>query len=502
MTASKKLVVIGGGFGAIASALRAKKMGFDVTIFDKAAKLGGKAQVYTRGKFKHDAGPTVITAPFLIDELFELFNKKRADYIQLIRLTTWYQFRFSDSTLFNYGGSIDDTLAEIEKISPLDKKGYLSLLEASKQIYNVGFEKLATQPFHKITTLLKSTPSMLKLKSYQSVWSLVCSHLTSNKLRQAFSIQPLLVGGNPFDTTSIYSLIHFLERKDGIYFAKGGTGNLINALTKLMQEQQINIQLQQNIVTIHTDKHHQKVTGVTTENHDFFPCDYIIANTDPHYLYQYLLPKKAVHLSAKIKNRFAKKSMGLFILFFGTTKKYPDIEHHTISLGPRYESLLRDIFDRKIVPDDFSLYLHRPTATDDSFAPEGCDSFYALVPVANLQGGQNWDVLGPKLQKRVLENLEETLLPGLTQHLDHAFYKCPKDFQQEHHNVDGEAFSIAPLFYQSAWFRYHNQAEGVKNLFLVGAGTHPGAGLPGVLSSAKVTSKLLSKVASQTKDTV
>ncbi|MEC8882245.1 MAG: phytoene desaturase family protein [Pseudomonadota bacterium] len=501
MTTQKKLIVIGGGFGGIASALRARKLGYDVTIFDKASKLGGKAQVYTHGEFKHDAGPTVITAPFLIDELFELFNKKREDYIQFIRLTTWYQFRFSDNTLFNYGGSINDTLEEINKISPNDKKGYLSLLEASKKIYNIGFEKLATKPFHKISTLLKFTPSMIKLKSYQSVWSLVCSHLKSDKLRQAFSIQPLLVGGNPFDTTSIYNLIHFLERKDGIYFAKGGTGNLINALTKLMDEQQIKIKLKQNITAINLDRRSRRVMGVTTSDNEFHPCNYIISNTDPHYLYKHLLPKTAINLSAKIKNRFTKKSMGLFILFFGTKKQYPNIKHHTISLSPRYKTLLKDIFDHKIVPDDFSLYLHRPTATDDSFAPKGCDSFYALVPVANLQGGQNWDILGPQFQKRVLDNLEKTLLPDLNKHLDHVFYKSPKDFQHEHLNVDGEAFSIAPLFYQSAWFRYHNQAEGVKNLFLVGAGTHPGAGLPGVLSSAKVAIKLLSKAESQTRVT-
>jgi len=493
MIGSKKCIVIGGGFGGMAAALRARKKGYDVTIIDKAQRLGGKAQVYSYGGFRHDAGPTVITAPHLFDELFSLFDKKREDYIAFTKLDLWYRFRFHDGSTFNYGGSIEDTLAEIAKIAPEDQAGYQDLLKASKAIYDVGFAKLSDQPFHQLSSLLRHTPSMLKLRSYRSVWQLVSRYLKSEKLRQAFSIQPLLVGGNPFDTTSIYNLIHFLERKDGIFFPVGGTGALVDALTQLMLDVGIKIELGRTITAIRVNKNNA-VTGVLTDEKRHIGCQAIIANTDPSFLYSQMLPKQSVKRSALLKNKYAQKSMGLYVLFFATTKQYPEVAHHTISMGPRYQGLLNDIFNKKIITDDFSLYLHRPTATDPSFAPHGCDSFYALVPVPNLQGGQNWQTLGPRLQEKVLDELESTLLPGLRKHLDHAFFKTPADFKLEHLCPDGEAFSIAPKFYQSAWFRYHNKAEGPKNLYLVGAGTHPGAGLPGVLCSAKVVDKLMTPI--------
>ena len=292
---------------------------------------------------------------------------------------------------------------------------------------------------------------MLKLRSDQSVWQLVSKHLKSKQLRQAFSIQPLLVGGNPFDTTSIYNLIHFLERKDGIHFAKGGTGALVDALEKLMLEVGITISLNETVTQIHTNTA-QQITSVQTDQRNL-PCDVVISNTDPAHLYQQLLPKNSVALSAKAKNRFCKKSMGLFVLFFGTRKSYPSIAHHTITLGPRYQGLLDDIFNKKIVADDCSIYLHRPTATDPSFAPNGCDSFYALVPVPNLQGKQDWKAIGDGFKERLLNHLEAILLPDLQAHLDHVFYKTPEDFEHDYLSPDGTGFSIAPVFYQSAWFR-------------------------------------------------
>ena len=492
MPQQKKCIVIGGGFGGIAAALRARRKGYQVTLIDRGQRLGGKAQVYQCGGFRHDAGPTVITAPELFNELFALFGKRRQDYIEFIELDLWYRFRFHDGSTFDYGGTLEDTLAEIEKIAPADTTGYKQLLKASKAIYQVGFEQLADKPFHQLSSLLRCIPSMLRLRSDRSVWQLVSRYLTSDKLRQAFSMQPLLVGGNPFDTTSIYNLIHYLERKDGIHFAQGGTGALVDALTQLMLDVGINIRLQETVTSIRVNKN-QNVTGISTDKNQHFGCDVIIANTDPSHLYAHMLPTNSIKKSAEKKRRQCKRSMGLFVLFFGTKKQYPSVAHHTISLGPRYEGLLKDIFQDKVLADDFSLYLHRPTATDASFAPEGCDSFYALVPVPNLQGGQDWTTLGSELQDKVLDNLDKTILPGCKQALDHVFYKTPLDFQREHLNPDGEAFSLAPTFSQSAWFRYHNQAEGPKNLYLVGAGTHPGAGLPGVLCSAKVVDHLLEK---------
>lgn len=485
----KHCVVIGGGFGGIAAALRARKKGYTVTLIDRCPMLGGRAQVYHKNGYRHDAGPTVITAPFLFDELFELFDRKREDYVQFIPLKLWYRFRYANGDTFDYSSSKEDLLQAIQAIEPDDINGYQQLLQASKNIYETGFEQLADQPFHKLSNLLRYTPKMLQLRSDQSVWQLVCKHLKSEKLRQAFSIQPLLVGGNPFDTTSIYNLIHFLERKDGIHFAQGGTGALVDALEQLMQETGINLSYNETVTQIHTNRQHM-VSGISTTKRSL-DCDMIISNADPAHLYQQLLPKASVAWSARTKSRMCKKSMGLFVLFFGTTKTYPKIAHHTISLGPRYQGLLDDIFNKKVVADDCSIYLHRPTATDPSFAPPDCDSFYALVPVPNLQGKQDWRTIGEQFKEQILDNLENTLLPDLRAHLDHVFYKTPKDFQDDFLSPDGAGFSIAPVFYQSAWFRYHNLGEGPKNLYLVGAGTHPGAGLPGVLCSAKVLEHLL-----------
>ena len=535
----KHIAVIGGGFGGIAAALRARAKGFEVTLIDRCPQLGGRAQVFTKNGYKHDAGPTVITAPFLFDELFQLFNKNRKDYIEFKPLDVWYRFRFNDGFEFDYGGTAGDldqaltksptnqassvvdqsaikkTLNRIAAISPEDVDGYRKLVQHSKEIYQLGFEELADKPFHQISALLKQAPAMIKLGSYRTVWQFVSGYLKNPYLRQAFSIQPLLVGGNPFDTTSIYNLIHFLELRHGIHFAMGGTGALVQALTQLMQEEGIRIELNATVTSIEIDQNTNQITAIEWQGSDQsctlpdaprqhrqeenpntassqkMMIDGVISNTDPSYLYKHLIPKKAVNLSAKIKQTLCKKSMGLFVLYFGSRQQYPEVQHHTILMGPRYQELLDDIFNKKQLSDDFSVYLHRPTATDASFAPEGCDSFYALVPVPNLEGQQNWQIEGPKIQNKIIKHLESTLLPGLSQHLDHVFFKTPQDFHFDYLSTAGAGFSIAPLFNQSAWFRYHNQAEGPENLWLTGAGSHPGAGLPGVLSSAKVVQSLL-----------
>ena len=482
-------LVIGGGFGGIAAALRLRARGHEVTLVDRCPRLGGRAQVFERDGFRHDAGPTVLTAPFLFEELFALFGRRMEDYVRLVPLDLWYRFRFDDGSHFDYGGTVDDTLAEISRVAPGDEAGYLDLLEASRRIYDVGFKELADRPFHQLGALAREVPRMLKLGSYRTVWDLCARHLKSEKLRQAFSVQPLLVGGNPFDTTSIYSLIHFLERTHGVHFAMGGTGALVDGLARLMEEVGIETRLSATVVQLTLEG--DRVTGATLEDGCHLPADLVVSNTDPAHLYSALLPRQASRASARIKTRHARKSMGLFVLFFGTDRTYPDVAHHTIALGPRYKPLLDEIFSKKRLGEDFSLYLHRPTATDPSFAPPGCDSFYALVPVPNLQGDINWDTEGPALRDRVVARLEQTLLPGLTQHLQADFFQTPKDFEHDYLSPAGAGFSIAPRFTQSAWFRFHNQAEGPANLYLVGAGTHPGAGLPGVVSSAKVLDRLV-----------
>jgi phytoene desaturase len=491
-----RVVVIGGGFGGIAAALRARAKGHEVTLVDRCPRLGGRAQVFERDGFRHDAGPTVVTAPFLFAELFALFGCDIADYVNIVPLPLWYRFYFQDGDTFDYGGGIEETLAEIRRIHPPDADGYLALLEQSRKIYDVGFTALADVPFDRFGFMAKQIPHLLRLGAYRSVWQMVSTHVSHEKIRQAFSIQPLLVGGNPFDTTSIYALIHFLERAHGVHFAMGGTGALVDALERLMRQQGIEIKLNTTVTDI--EIHAGAVRAIRTDRGERLSADIVISNADPVYLYRAMLPQEAVALSARIKTRYAEQSMGLFVLYFGTRRQYSHVAHHTIWMGPRYRELLSDIFHRKVLAEDFSIYLHRPTATDPSFAPESCDSFYALVPVPNLTASINWQVEGPKLRDRVVAALDATILPGLNQTICSDFFMTPADFEGRYLSPAGAGFSIAPRFYQSAWFRFHNRGEGPRNLYLVGAGSHPGAGLPGVLCSAKVVDRLLPKARAPT----
>ncbi|WP_412550319.1 phytoene desaturase family protein [Shimia sp. MIT910701] len=484
--------VIGGGFGGIAAALRLRAKGYDVTVFDRCSRLGGRAQVFEKDGFKYDAGPTVITAPQVLSELFELFGKEISNYVDIVPLETWYRFSFPDGDHFDYGGSPEKIKNEIRRINPRDVSGYEALYKDSERLYRVGYEQLANQPFHRLMDMLKILPQMLRLRVYRSVWGLVSGHIQHDKLRQAFSVQPLLVGGNPFDTTCIYNLIHFLEREFGVHFTMGGTGALVDAFAKLMKEEGISVRLNETVIALPTVG--KTIQSVRTDNGEEIPFDLVISNADPAHLYDKMVDAKAVSRSAKLKTKYASKSMGLFVLFFGTNMTYPDVEHHTIWLGKRYKELLSDIFDRKVLADDFSMYLHRPTATDPSFAPEGCDSFYALVPVPNMQGGIDWDDQGPRLTPRIFDALNGSILPGVKDNLAHSFFMTPSDFESRYLSPAGAGFSIAPKFTQSAWFRFHNKAEGPDNLYIVGAGSHPGAGLPGVISSAKVLDQLIPQV--------
>ena len=484
-----KALVLGAGFGGIAAALRLRAKGYSVTVVDRCAAIGGRAQVFERDGFRHDAGPTVITAPFLFEELFELFGEKFSDHVKLVPLTPWYRFQFADGDTFDYGGTLAQTLAEIERIEPRDCAGYKALLAQSKRIFDVGFTELSAQPFHRFMTMVRQIPRLLGLRSYETVWQLVSRHLISPKLRQAFSIQPLLVGGNPFDTTSIYGLIHYLEREHGVHFAMGGTAAITAALMSLMERHGIEIRLNETVSSIEVVN--GVARGVKLESGGALSADMIVSNVDPAHLYGKMVKPAQQAPSARLKLASAEFSMGLFVLYFGTTRTYPDVAHHTIWMGERYRELLADIFHHKTLSEDFSLYLHRPTATDPTFAPAGCDSFYVLCPVPNLKGEVDWAVEGPRLVKRILAALDDTMLPGLADTITSDFYMTPEDFAHDYLSTHGAGFSVAPLFRQSAWFRFHNRAEGIKNLYLVGAGTHPGAGVPGVLCSAKVVDAMI-----------
>lgn len=486
---TRQAIVVGSGFGGIASALRLRAKGYKVKIIDKCSMLGGRAQVFTRNGFKHDAGPTVITAPFLLEELFSLYQEKLSDHINLVPLTPWYRFYFSDKTTFDYGGSLEDTLSEIDKFEPRDKAGYLRLLNHSKNIFDIAFTKLSAIPFHQFFLMITLIPKLIVLRSYESVWGMVSRHLINPKLRQAFSIQPLLVGGNPFSTTSIYGLIHYLERAYGVFFAMGGTGAIVGALKSLMERNNIEIILNTTVKKLVVND--GKVSGLILEDGSQIDADLIVSNADATYLHQNMIDQDKVALSSKLKLKLAHYSMGLFVLYFGTTKQYPSVVHHTIWLGKTYKELLSNIFDKKILSDDFSLYIHRPTATDESFAPKGCDSFYVLCPVPNLKADIDWSTEGNILKDKIIAALDQTILPDLKKHITSDFFMTPSDFKTDYLSTHGAGFSIAPLFRQSAWFRFHNKAEGIQNLYLTGAGTHPGAGLPGVLCSAKVIDQLI-----------
>jgi phytoene desaturase len=482
-------VVIGGGFGGIAAALRLRARGDDVVLLDRCERLGGRAQVFEHGGYRHDAGPTVITAPFLLRELFALFGRDLDDYVELVPLDPWYRFRFADGMAFDYGASLEHTLAQIEAIEPRDVEGYRCLVDDARRLYEVGFTGLADRPFHRFGFMLRQLPALARLRADRSVWGMVRRRLHSDKLRRAFSIQPLLLGGNPFDTTSIYGLIHYLERAHGVHFAMGGTGGLIDGLSRLMDEVGIDINTETTVERIDVDG--ARVAGVTTSAREHLAADLVVANVDPFHLYGHLLPQSATRWSARLKHRYSKPSMGLFVLFFGTARQYPEIAHHTIWLGERYKGLLDDIFHRGVLPEDFSIYLHRPTATDPSFAPAGHDSFYALVPVPNLAADIDWSREAPRLRDRIVAALERTILPELSSHIRSDFYMTPHDFAERYLASAGSGFSVSPLFRQSAWFRFHNRGEGPAHLYLVGAGTHPGAGVPGVISSARVLDELL-----------
>lgn len=485
----QRAIVVGAGFGGLAAALRLRARGYDVEVVDRQAAPGGRAQVYERASFIHDAGPTVITAPFLFEELFGLFGESLEDHVKLVPVDPWYRFEFEDGNRFDYGGTVEDTLAEIARFDERDVDGYKRLLESSRRIFDKGFTELADRPFLRIRDMLRVVPDLVKLGSYRTVSGLVSKHLRNPQLREAFSIQPLLVGGNPFDTTSIYALIHYLERKWGVWFAMGGTGALVRGLTDLAERHGVRFRLGTTVEKLIVEN--GQARGVVIDDGTRLASDVVVSDGDPPWLYRNAIEASDRSRWTNRKIDRLKYSMGLFVLYFGTRRKYDDVAHHTIVMGPRFKGLLNDIFNRQVLADDFSLYLHRPTATDPSMAPDGCDSFYVLSPVPNMQSGIDWSEEGPRYRDRIVAELSRRVLPGLEDSICEDFFVTPEHFQQSYLSRHGTGFSIAPLFQQSAWFRFHNASEDVDGLYLVGAGTHPGAGVPGVLSSAKALDRVV-----------
>jgi len=484
-----KSIVIGSGFGGIAAALRLRAKKHEVTLIEKQKDLGGRARVFKKNGFIFDAGPTVITAPYLINELFELFDKDPKNYIKITPLNTWYRFIFEDGVKFDYSGNEDQMKDQIEKINKNDVRGYENLVKFTKKIFDKGFLELADVSFENPIFMMKQLPALINLKSYKSVYSLVSSYIKDEKLRRMLSMHPLLVGGNPFTTTSIYGLILYLEKKWGIHYSMGGTGEIIKGLEKLMIEENIKIIKGSEVTSISLNQN--KIKSVQLNNQSEIETDNVVCNADPHVVYEKLLENKKTNTFFNWKKKRMEYSMGLFVYYFGTKKIYEDVEHHTIKFGHKYKEHLDDIFENKKLNEDISYYLHRPTATDKSMAPHGHDCFYVLVPVPNNQSNINWSVEGEKLKELVIKKMENTLLPNLKNNIVEDFYLTPDYFEKELNTKYGSGFSIQPKFAQSAYFRFHNKSEVCDGLYFVGAGTHPGAGVPGVLSSAKVLDKIL-----------
>jgi phytoene desaturase len=490
ITSGRTAIVIGGGFGGIAASLRARALGYDVTLIERLDQLGGRGRVVRHDGFQFDAGPTVITAPFLLDELFALFGEDRRDHVTLLPVSPFYRVRFVDGRHFDLSGDAAAMREEVTRFSPADLPGYEKMQRHAAELYRVGYDRYSAQPFHKLATMLGAFPEIVRLGGHRSVWGIVKRYLSDDSLRRVFTLQPLLVGGHPFHTSGLYALIQHLERAHGVWFPKGGTGALVAGLGALMRRHGITIRLQADVARLLQEN--GRINGVALTTGETLPADAVIANADAPTIYADLLPgiKRRRWTDRKLDR--LDYSMGLFVFYFGTHSRYESTAHHTILLGLRYRELLDEIFGRgSEVPEDLSLYLHRPTATDPDMAPPGCDAFYVLAPVPNLRAGIDWTAAAPRLRDRLVAMMEARELPGLSAAIVTESWMTPESFRRDYRSRHGAGFSISPRLTQSAWFRFHNKSEEVRGLYLVGAGTHPGAGLPGVLTSAKVVETLL-----------
>jgi phytoene desaturase len=483
-----RAVVIGSGFGGLAAAIRTQAKGYAVTLLEMRDAPGGRAYVYKDAGFTFDAGPTIVTVPFVLDELAAVGGKRLADYVTLVPCDPFYRINFPDGRVFDYRGDTTALEAEIAKFNPADVAGYRRFHDFSRRVFDRAFTDLAAHSFDTFWEMIKVAPDLLRLRADQSVYDRVSQYIKDPALRQVFSFEPLLIGGNPLCSSAIYAMIHFLEKRWGVHFAMGGTGALVRGLVRLFEDLGGVLHCNARVAAIVVEQ--GRATGVRTGDGRLFPADIVISNADVANTYRKLIAP--VHRRKWTDSRLERMryAMSLFVVYFGTNRQYPHLPHHSIVLGPRYQGLLGDIFDRKIVAEDFSLYLHAPTRTDPSLAPPGCECFYVLSPVPHLGGGQDWSQIKDAYADRILASLEKAhLVPDLRRHLVTQRIFTPQDFHDQLDAYAGSAFQFEPTLTQSAWFRPHNKSEDVAGLYFVGAGTHPGAGLPGVISSAKVLDK-------------
>lgn len=486
----KKIIVIGSGFGGLGAANRLAAKGHDVTIFEKRDRLGGRGYQYEINGFKFDGGPTVITAPYMFDEIFTAAGRRREDYFTLVTLDPFYRIFDPDGNHFDYRRSVEDTLAEIDRFNPADKEGYLKFVSQARAIFE-RFHPYTDQSFMTLGDMLKIMPDVIRLQAFLSTHMTVARYVKDPFLRQVFSFHPLLVGGNPFDTPSIYTLIVQFERQYGVHYAVGGTGAIVDGLGRLFQEQGGNVHFNAEVAEILVED--RRVKGVRLADGTIHNADIVVSNGDVAFTYRHLIPEQQRRKYTNRRIERMKYSMSLFVIYFGTKRRYLDsrLAHHNIMINQRYKGLLSDVFGGASLPEDFALYLHMPTKTDPSIAPEGCESFYVLSLVPTLDGGTDWTKVARPYRDAIMQFLEDNYLPDLQANIIAEHYIDPLHFQNTLNSYKGAAFAVKPSLLQSAYFRPHNQSEEFENLYFVGAGTHPGAGVPAVLSSGKIAAELI-----------
>lgn len=485
-----KTVVIGAGFGGLALAIRLQAAGVPTLLLEQRDKPGGRAYVYQDRGFTFDAGPTVITDPSAIEELFTLAGKKMSDYVELLPVSPFYRLCWEDGRVFNYDNDQAQLEAQIARFNPRDVEGYRRFLRYSQAVFKEGYLKLGTVPFLSFRDMLRAGPQLARLEAWRSVYSMVAKFIENEQLRQAFSFHSLLVGGNPFATSSIYTLIHALEREWGVWFARGGTGALVQGMVKLFEDLGGTLELNAEVTQLHADG--KRIAAVQLKDGRRIDVASVASNADVVHTYEKLLGHHPVGAARAASLKRKRMSNSLFVLYFGLNKHHSQLAHHTVCFGPRYRELIDDIFNRPVLSEDFSLYLHAPCVTDPSLAPDGCGSYYVLAPVPHLGTADlDWTVEGPRLRDRIFAYLEQHYMPGLREQLVTQRMFTPFDFRDQLGAWQGSAFSVEPILRQSAWFRPHNRDSRIPNLYLVGAGTHPGAGIPGVIGSAKATASLM-----------